>query len=343
VSAASLPIALGLAVVAWPALAQDHIPAAPVETSEAATATAAIAPAPPLNEAPKPQTPGTDFPAREEAAVAKPGSWSVGLFNPLRIAVRKGMELELHPLLLAAAPHIGLRWAHVEPDGIGEVRVTGEYGLTLPTPAFRNAKPLGIRGDLVPSCKVAEHEGNATYDQWCSQLGWVVVPRVGVAISGGLTEADPHGGANALASAERATWTLRAGVTKGSVLAGEAMQSLDAWAPVNVAFAPLLGGLRIHLGAQWDHLVLPRMRLRGEANGYWLSPPDNGDISPWVGSAYLGCDFRTSAHTRITAGAFYWNSDMHEIAVSKGDDGFGVAERVRTHELWPTVDFVWGY
>lgn len=273
----------------------------------------------------------TEFAARETADVGKPWDWSVGVFNPLRLAILDGVELELHPLVFLTAPNVDVRVAHLKGQP-GELRLTGEYGLSLPTGGLRLAKPLGVGGDLLPSCKVANQ--NPALENWCDRAPWVLVPHAGLVLSGGLwTEA----------ARERATWTVRADVAKGIHLAGHDVRPLDAWAPVDVSLAPSLGYWRAQVRGQWDQEVLRWLRLRGELAGYVTSQPADADRSPLTLSVYVGADLRTSTHTRLTAGAIYWNSDRHEVVVRKNVGGFAEVVRVRSHEFWPTLDFIWHY
>ena len=93
---------------------------------------------------------------RLTADVAPRGGWSVGIFNPLRIAVTDSIELEAHPLLIAVSPHLGVRqklWSH--PSGW---RVTGAYGISVPTPALRLTPPFGLGSYFTPSCLVTAHD-----------------------------------------------------------------------------------------------------------------------------------------------------------------------------------------
>lgn len=273
-----------------------------------------------------------DFPARETADVGPVWTGSVGVFNPLRLAVADGVELEVHPLIFLTAPHVDVRVAH-QPGAAGDIRVTGEYGLSLPTGALRLAKPLGLSGDLVPSCKVAAKDPALAGE--CQKAPWTLVGHAGVVVSGdvGLSaEATPA-----------ATWTLRADVAKGLVFSGGEVRPLDAWAPVDVSLAPSLGYTRAQVRGQWDQRVLAWLRVRTEV-GLWLTTQAaDADRSPLAVSAYLGTDLRTSIHTRLTLGAVYWNSDRHQVVVHKGADGFAEVVRVRSHEVWPTVDFLWSF
>jgi hypothetical protein len=265
---------------------------------------------------------------RETADVAAKGSWSVGLFNPLRWAPIDGLEVETHPLVWLGAPHVTARWRHFD-SGAGGWRLTGEYGFGVTTGAWTAAKPLGLSGDLVPSCKVAAAEPERA--NWCVRPERVWVPSLGLALSKGWLD----GGQ------ERGVLTVRADVSKG--LGVDRAQPLDAWAPVNQQLAPWVGGARARLRVGYDHALLDALRLRAEVGLYGLHQPDGRDLSPWSTSVYLGADLRTTEHTRLTAGAVWWNADSHAVEVVKGPDGYARTERARTNEVWPTVDFIWRY
>lgn len=267
---------------------------------------------------------------RETAQAMAPGQWQVGIFNPLRVGLTY-FELELHPLAALAAPHMDIKVpiAGGTPD---KWQWTAQFGLAVPTPATRMAKPFGFSGDLVPSCKVAIHD--PTQDKWCQRPGWMAVPKLGMWGSK-LIGHDGKDGFSAL--------TLRAEVAMGLPLTGERAQPLDAWAPVDVQFAPYLGATRAQLRIGYDQLVTNGLRLRGEIGGYYTSRPADDPLSVWTASAYLGVDVATGAHTRLTLGAMYYNADRHQRSVTTDAEGFAVVQYVRSHEVWPTVDLIWSY
>lgn len=282
-----------------------------------------------------------DFPARETADVGNKlpnnnPAWQIGIFNPLRIAVADGIELEMHPLVFLTAPNLDVRVAHLR-GSTGELRLTGEYGLSFPTGGLRLQKPFGVKGDLLPSCKVAAN--NPNLQTWCDLAPWTLVPHVGLVLSGGIGQFAAQNGE----IFELATWTIRADVAKGFPLSGQAIRPLETWAPIDVALAPSLGYTRVQVRGQWDERVLDWLRVRGELGGYFVTQPEDADRSPFTFSAYVGADLRTSTHTRVTAGVFYWNSDRHQVVVQTGADGFAEVVRQRSHEFWPTVDFIWMY
>ena len=80
----------------------------------------------------------TPRPARDTADVGNRGTYSVGIFNPLRIAFHNRFELQAAPILFFVAPHLDFRFAILKPPVVnGElpmgVRLTAEAGLLMPT------------------------------------------------------------------------------------------------------------------------------------------------------------------------------------------------------------------
>jgi hypothetical protein len=268
---------------------------------------------------------------RETADVLPRGQWQVGLFNPLRIGMAHG-ELVVHPLVALAAPHAEWRVAVRPHRAPGDLRLTAVAGLAVPTPAWRMAKPFGLSGDLVPSCKVATHDP-ALVDH-CQRPGWLVVPKLGLQLSQGYGARD---------GAERGVWTLSAEISKGIAVVGDAARPLDAWAPVAVQFAPHIGLWRAQGRLAWDHALVDALRLRAELAVHWIGRPADDSLSPWYVSGYAGLDFRLSSHLRGTLGAIWWNADKHQRTVTTGADGFAEVRYVRSNEVWPTVDVVWSY
>lgn len=268
---------------------------------------------------------------RETADVLPAGRVAFGLFNPLRVGLPH-VELELHPLLALVAPHVDARFWLAKALRPGALRVSGVVGVAVPTGAFRLGKPFGIAGDLVPSCLVAKHD--ASQSGWCERPGWMVVPKLGLAVSKGVFVRD---------NAERGVFTLRGGFAKGFAASGKEVRPLDAWAPITVQLAPFLGKWRAELRAAYDHAVLDGLRLRGELGVTWLGRPEDDPLSPLFLNAYLGVDVQTSEHTRVTLGAMVWNADKHRRVVETGPDGFATASYPRSFEVWPTVDLLWRY
>lgn len=257
--------------------------------------------------------------ARDTAQVAASGEWSVGVFNPLKIGLGHGLELSTHPLLIVGSPNATIRVAHrTAPEGWS---ITGEYGLSFPSPAFRLAKPLGISGDLVPSCLVTAADSSKA--AWCEKPGWILVPRAGVVASHGTTN----------------VFTAWADVAAGLLLGGNPGRPLDAIPALDLLFAPAMNGWRARMGGRYDVALHDRVRLDVELNGYVVGA--SGDRSPWTISSHLGLDFAVGRSSRFTVGVMHWNSDQHAVAVVRGDDGFATVRRVRSNDFLPTIDFIW--
>jgi hypothetical protein len=112
---------------------------------------------------------------------------------------------------------------------------------------------------------------------------------------------------------------------------------------VTVKLAPALGQWKTELSASWDMALIDALRVRVELSGYYLDRPADDPLSPWFTSLHLSTDLRTSEHTRLSLGVIWWTADKHEREVSQGADGFAEVSYVRSHEFWPTFDFLWRY
>ncbi|MBM4343623.1 MAG: hypothetical protein FJ100_09630 [Deltaproteobacteria bacterium] len=269
---------------------------------------------------------------RETARILAPGQWQVGLFNPLRYGLQ-WVEIELHPIVFLAAPHIDVKvpLSSAHPD---QWQWTAHLGLGVPTLGWRLPKPMGLAGDLVPSCKVAEADPKAA--GWCQRPGWLVVPKFGVWATREYGHDAAGGGYSAL--------SLRAEIASGFAVSGDEAAPLDAWGPVDVQLAPQVGRTRAQVRAAVDHRLLDGLRARAEIGGYWVSRPAGDDaVSPWTLSVYAGLDVRATAHTRVTLGAMVYDLDRRQQLLKKTADGFDSYSYVRSHELWPTVDVLWTY
>jgi len=143
------------------------------------------------------------------------------------------------------------------------------------------------------------------------------------------------------AGAERSVITVHLNVAKGFAVSGKAAPPLGAWAPADVQLAPWLGQMRSRLKVGYDRAVAANVRVRAELGTYHTTQGDDDDRSPWTGSLYAGLDYRIGKASRITAGVIYWNSDMRGVEVTAGPDGYAQVDRVRHHEVWPTIDFIW--
>lgn len=220
--------------------------------------------------------------ARDSAATGPAGSWSVGLFNPLRYALSDRVELQAHPLLFFVSPNLLARVSH---GSLAGFRFAGEYGLSVPTPAMRLSQ-----GFLFPSWDWSPEK----------QIGWFLVPRAGLVAS-----REARGGD---------LFTARAEAAVGLPLGRNDAGPLEASPALDVLFAPALSGWRTRLGALYDLSLTQRLRLRGYAD-LWLhgKQPSN-----WTTDAGLGLDFAVGRSSRFTLGVIWWNGDQHAVDEESG-------------------------
>jgi len=273
--------------------------------------------------------------ARESALTPARGAWSVGVFNPLRLQVSDDWGLELHPLAALLAPHVEVHHALRRPALTAEPAhaLTLLYGLSAAPWALRFALPLGLRGYLGPSCLVTAAEPGRG---GCQESGWGVTPKAGARYS--------------YARLGQAL-TAEADLAAGILLSGERPAPLDAYAPVELMFAPLTRTWRAHLGARAARRVWARLSVAAEVDLFWVGSPEaafvrvgeGGARSPWTLSAYVGGDVALGAHLSLTAGVMYWNSDQRAAVFERDAGGFSRKVFVRSHDLWPTVDLMWRY
>jgi hypothetical protein len=243
----------------------------------------------------------------------------VGVFNPLRIAVHEGVELQTHPLLFFVAPNVDARFALVR----SPLRLTAEAGLSMPTLAMRL-----VKGYLFPSWDTSQDD-----------IGWMLIPRAGLLLSGNVLEHD--------------VWTLRADAAFRVALSPNSATPLHFFVtPLDLVLAAPLTGFRSRVGGAYDHAFNERLRLRGELNLYVtgsqghliVSGQDVGPIaaiSPLVLTAHLGLDIAVFQHSRLTAGVLWANADQGATRVLQGADGFSERVRVRSNDFLPTLDFIW--
>jgi hypothetical protein len=250
--------------------------------------------------------------AGDTAATASKGGLSTGVFSPARVALRDGLEVETHPLIFFVSPNARVRIAHL--DRGDRLRLTGEYGLSVPTPAMKL-----LQGHLFP-----------TWYHRQQRVGWIVAPRAGVVASVG--------------SLERHIATFRADITVGIVLTHTDTMPLDTYAPLELLFAPVTGGYRGRLGAQYDRLLAPRWRMRGYADLYLHGSGELHDPGDWpfasspLATTRLGAsvDFAPGrqAKNRLSLGVAWWNYSQHQI------DPDTFAPR-RSNDIFPTLDFIY--
>lgn len=272
-------------------------------------------------------------PARDTADVGDKGSWSVGVFNPLRIAVHDRVELEANPLVFFVAPHVNARFAILKPPRAGDgeapgaqprgLRLTGEFGLSLPTLAMRLMK-----GWTFPSWSTSGND-----------VGWMLVLRLGVLLSGDVLTHD--------------VWTVRADAAVRVPLGENNATPMNSFlAPLDLLLAAPLTGLCSRIGGAYDHALGERLRLRGEFNVYVtggqgsliVSGNNVGPLpalSPVILSAHLGLDIAVFKQSRVTVGALWANYDTGQTVVATGSDGFSTRVPVRSNNFLPTVDYIW--
>ncbi len=266
--------------------------------------------------------------ARDTADVGNAGSYSVGVFNPLRIAFHNRFELQANPLLFFIAPHLDARFAILKsPVGAGAiptgVRLTAEAGVLMPTLAMRLMK-----GFLFPSWATSENN-----------IGYMLIPRVALLVS---TDFLVH---------DVLTFRLD-GAFRLPMGPNSATPMNSFLAPLEILFAAPLTGFCGRFGGAYDHAFGDRLRLRGEANLYVTGQQGNinvsgtsvgpaASISPFIFTAHLGLDIAVFQYSRITVGALFANYDQGATSVVTQPDGFSERVRVRSNNILPTLDFIW--
>lgn len=270
----------------------------------------------------------TPRPARDTADVGNKGSYSVGVFNPLKLAFTDRLELQAHPILFFVAPHIDARFAVLkDPVGAGELphghRITAEAGVLFPTLAMRLT-----RGFLFPSWATSTND-----------IGFMLIPRVALLYSKDFFDAD--------------AFTVRLEGQFRIPIGPNSATPLNSFlAPLDLLFAAPLTGFLGRGMLAYDHAFGERLRLRGEVNFYLtgsqgnliVSGQDKGPlatIDPFIFTAHLSLDIAVFTQSRIALGAWFANSDQGATALRTGADGFSERVRVRSNNILPTVDFIW--
>jgi hypothetical protein len=245
-------------------------------------------------------------------------SGSVGLFDPLRVMLSDKLELSTHPLLfLALAPNAKLRVVHAHH---GAWTATGEYGLALPTGLLRLTK-----GNLFP-----------TWDFSSSNVGWTVVPTLGLAVT---RQIDRHDDPFVAPDA----FTLRMNVAPGLRLSRNEATDLDTVAPLWLALAPVTNQFRLSFEAQYDLALTERVHFRPSVALHVVGASSAPRKSPVLFEANAVFDFNLSEHWQLTAGATFYDYDQRKSVVTIGSDGFATRERVRSRELWPNLDLIYRF
>lgn len=267
-------------------------------------------------------------PARDTADVGNKGTYSVGVFNPLRIAFTDRVELQAHPLLFFVAPHLDVRFAILKNDFQNGapptgVRLTAEAGLLMPTLGMRLMK-----GFFFPSWSTSTND-----------IGFMLIPRVGLLVSGNLLTHD--------------VITFRVEGQMRIPMGPNSATPLNSFlAPLEILFAAPLTGFLGRGGLAYDHAFGDRFRLRGEVNLFVTGAQGNltvagasqgplTELSPFIFTAQLGLDIAVFEHSRIMIGGFFANYDQGGTELRTGADGFSERVRVRSNNILPTVDFIW--
>ena len=270
----------------------------------------------------------TPRPARDTADVGNVGSYSVGVFNPLRVAFHNRFELQANPLLFFVAPHLDTRFAILKPPvAQGElptgVRLTAEAGLLMPTYGLRLMK-----GFFFPSWTTSPND-----------IGFMLIPRVGLVFSGDFFTTD--------------ALTFRIDAALRIPLGPNSATPLNSFlAPLEILMAAPLTGFCGRIGGAYDHAFGDLLRLRGEVNLYLTGQQGNLNvngvdvgaltpISPFIFTAHLGLDIAVFKYSRVTVGAYFANYDQGATQVVTRADGFSDRVRVRSNNILPTLDFIW--
>ncbi len=266
----------------------------------------------------------TPRPARDTADVGNAGSYSVGIFNPLRIAFHNRFELQAQPLLFFVAPHLDARFAilkpPVEPGQLPMgVRLTAEAGLLMPTFGMRLMK-----GFFFPSWETSTND-----------IGFMLIPRVGLLVSGDFFTND-------------VLTFLIDGALRIPLGPNNATPMNSFLAPLEILFAAPLTGFCGRFGGSYDHAFGDVLRLRGELNLYITGQQGNlnlegrnagaiAAISPFIFTAHLGLDIAVYKYSRITVGALFANYDQGATQVVTRSDGYSDRVRVRSNNILPTA------
>lgn len=263
---------------------------------------------------------------RDSALTPKAGSWSIGVFNPLKLQLADAWGIELHPLAFFMNPHIRVtqQWWTQEHHVL-----SGVYGLSLPSLALNKSLPFGVSGYLAPSCLVNEVEPERG---GCQRGGWGLSPVFGFQY--GLQK-------------DTRVWSVYFDAALGIMLTGKRPLPLESHPPIEMIFAPLSNTYRIHTGARMSQRLTSYLSTSIELNFWWIGASDirvsETAKSPWTLSSHVGFDYAFGSHLSATLGLIYWNSDQRAMIYEKIDDLYQKKTYVRSHDFWPTFDLIWSY
>lgn len=255
--------------------------------------------------------------ARDTAVVGAKGSWSIGVFNPLTYAVTDGIELQTQPLLFFVSPNALVRVQHAELAGF---RLAGEYGLSVPTPAMR----LLQGGGPTPVALFP------TWNHSDRKVPIFVAPRAGLVATRSFGEEDEDA-----APIRADALTLRADLVVGIPLTRNDVGPAPGVAPYDLLMAPVLTGFRARAGVTWDRPLLSwlRGRVYGDLWVHGEQVPGH-PASRVTFTTGIGFDLKVGESSRFTLGAMYWNSDTAAFDYESWS-------HVRSHDFFPTIDFIW--
>lgn len=242
------------------------------------------------------------MPSRGDALMGTPGTSSVGVFNPATFVLRTNTQLELHPLVFFVAPHATVKVKHV---AAGAWHLSGQYGLAMPWLAEKL-----LQGYFFPAYLRGE-----------GRLGVVLVPSIGALLSH-VTDAR--------------VITAKLDLSVGVPLSHSDLRPLEAPAPLEMLFAPVLNKYRARAGVLWDASLSPRWRMRAYADAFvhGVDEDRHAHLSDHLTlRAGLGVDLAATRRLRVAVGIVGWNS--YQFAVN--EDG----QRVRSTDILPVVDLIW--
>ena len=93
---------------------------------------------------------------RASAWAPAAGTWSVGVFNPLRWQITDTVALEAHPLGALLAPHAGVDWLVAQGHAWA---LAARFGLSVPSWTLNFGLPFGLKGFIHRQYNLFLHKG----------------------------------------------------------------------------------------------------------------------------------------------------------------------------------------